>query len=105
AMRECVVRMEAAVEFDEYRRADVRYHLAIAQATGVPRLIALATEVQGEISELIAHIAHPEAVLTHANVEHARIIDALEVHDGPLAAALLRRHVAGTEHILAGLAP
>jgi DNA-binding FadR family transcriptional regulator len=105
AMRECVARMGAAVEFEEYRRADVRFHLAIAQATAVPRLVALSTEVAGEVSELIAHIAHPEEVLAHSNAEHARIVDALDEHDVVGVVTLLRRHLGGTEHILAGLTP
>jgi DNA-binding FadR family transcriptional regulator len=102
-MRESVERMDAAVEFDDYRRGDIRFHIAVAQATGVARLVALMTEVQGEISELIAHIAHPTEVLTHSNAEHRRIIEALEQRDGQRAVRLLRRHLEGTEHILAGL--
>jgi GntR family transcriptional repressor for pyruvate dehydrogenase complex len=102
-MRESVQRMDAAVEFDDYRRGDIRFHIAVAQATGVGRLVSLMTEVQGEISELIAHIAHPNEVLTHSNAEHQRIIEALERRDGPRAVRLLRRHLEGTEHILAGL--
>src|SRR3954466_4657536 len=53
-MRDAVARMEAATEFDEYRRADVRFHIALAQATGVPRLAPLMTEVQAGGSELTA---------------------------------------------------
>jgi DNA-binding FadR family transcriptional regulator len=102
-MREAVQRMDAAVEFDDYRRGDIRFHIAVAQATGVARLVALMTEVQGEISELIAHIAHPTEVLTHSNAEHRRIIEALEHRDGQRAVRLLRRHLEGTEHILSGL--
>jgi GntR family transcriptional regulator, transcriptional repressor for pyruvate dehydrogenase complex len=104
-MRESVERMAARPEFDEYRRADVRFHMAIAQATGVPRLVALMTEVQGELSELIAYIAHPDEVLTHSNLEHARLVDALAAHDGEAALRILRAHLEGTEHILAGLMP
>ena len=104
-MRQCIARMDASPEFEEYRRADIRFHLAIAQATRVPRLVALATEVAGEVSELIAHIAHPHEVLTHSNAEHALIVDALEAHDAQRVVALLRRHLEGTEHILAGLTP
>ena len=63
------------------------------------------TEVAGEVSELIAHIAHPHEVLTHSNAEHALIVDALEAHDAQRVVALLRRHLEGTEHILAGLTP
>jgi GntR family transcriptional regulator, transcriptional repressor for pyruvate dehydrogenase complex len=104
-MRDCVERMAQCGEFDDYRRADVRFHIAIAQATGVPRLVALATEVQAEISELIAHIAHPPEVLEHSNGEHARIVEALANADEAVLVALVRRHLEGTEHILAGLMP
>jgi GntR family transcriptional regulator, L-lactate dehydrogenase operon regulator len=102
-MRECVERMRDSADFETYRRADIRFHIALAQATGVARLVALASEVQAEISELVAHIAHPPEVLAHSNGEHARIADALERHDEQAAVALIRRHAEGTEHILAGL--
>src|SRR3954469_3857050 len=105
AMAEAVERMDAATEFEEYRRADVRFHIAIAQATGVPRLVALATEVQAEVTELIAHIAHPPQVLRHSNADHRRLIEALARHDAGRATRVVRRHLDGTEHILSGLMP
>jgi GntR family transcriptional repressor for pyruvate dehydrogenase complex len=104
-MRDCVERMAAAKEFDDYRRADVRFHIAIAQATRLPRLVALMTEVQAEVSEVIAHIAHPPEVLDHSNAEHADMAGAFERHDGEAAVDCLCRHLEGTEHILAGLFP
>jgi DNA-binding FadR family transcriptional regulator len=100
-----VERMAAATEFDDYRRADIRFHIAIAQATGVPRLVALMTEVQAEVSELIAHIAHPPEVLEHSNSEHVRVIDAFTRRDPARAVRLVRRHLEGTAHILGGLFP
>jgi DNA-binding FadR family transcriptional regulator len=102
-MRDAVARMDAATEFDDYRRADVRFHIAIAQGSGVPRLVALMTEVQAEVTELIAHIAHPPQVLRHSNADHARLIEALARHDGTRAVRILRLHLEGTEHILSGL--
>jgi len=104
-MRECVDRMAAASEFDDYRRADIRFHIAIAQASGVPRMVGLVGEVEADVSELIAHIAHPPEVLEHSNGEHARMIEAFERHDAARAVRLLRRHLDGTEHILGGLFP
>jgi DNA-binding FadR family transcriptional regulator len=104
-MGEAVERMDAATEFEDYRRADVRFHIAIGQGTGVPRLAALATEVQAEVTELIAHIAHPPQVLRHSNADHVRLIDALQRHDASRAVRILRRHLDGTEHILSGLMP
>jgi GntR family transcriptional repressor for pyruvate dehydrogenase complex len=104
-LREATVLMAAAPDFDAYRRADVRFHIGLAEAGGVPRLVALMTEVQGRVSELIAHIAHPDEVLTHANAEHERIADAVARRDVAGAVSLLRRHLEGTEHILEGLRP
>jgi DNA-binding FadR family transcriptional regulator len=104
-MREAVERMDAASEFGDYRRADARLHIAIAEATGVARLVALATEVQAEATELIAHIAHPPQVLRHSNGDHIRLIDALARHDAARASRILRRHLDGTEHIMSGLMP
>jgi GntR family transcriptional regulator, L-lactate dehydrogenase operon regulator len=102
-MRDAVQRMAQATEFDEYRRADVRFHIGIAQASGVPRLVALMTEIQGEVTELVAHIAHPPPVLRHSNADHARLIQALVRRDGVQAVRIMRRHLEGTEHILSGL--
>jgi DNA-binding FadR family transcriptional regulator len=104
-MRDCVERMAAATEFDDYRRADVRFHIAIAQASGVARLVALMTEVHSEVSELIAHIAHPPEVLEHSNSEHKRVIEAITRRDAPRTVRLVRRHLEGTAHILGGLFP
>jgi DNA-binding FadR family transcriptional regulator len=55
-MRGCVALMAAGPDFDDYRRADIRFHILLAQATGVPRLVALTTEVQA--GPLRAHRAH-----------------------------------------------
>jgi len=102
-LRATIASMEQPADFDVYRRADVAFHVGIAEATRVPRVVALMTEVQGLLTELIAHIAHPPEVLGHANAEHVRIADALARRDAAAAVALLRRHLAGTEHILEGL--
>jgi DNA-binding GntR family transcriptional regulator len=102
-MRESVERMSVAEEFDDYRRADIRFHMGIAEASGVPRLVGMIGEIEAEVSELIAHIAHPPEVLDHSNAEHARMIEALERHDVARAVRLLRRHLDGTVHILGGL--
>ena len=102
-LRESIAAMERPADFDAYRRADVAFHVGLAEASHVPRVVALMTEVQGRLTELIAHIAHPAQVLDAANAEHARITDAIERRDGATAVTLLRRHLAGTEHILEGL--
>ena len=54
-----VERMSVVDDFEIYRRADIRFHIGLAEAARSPRLVSAMTEVQGRISELIAQIAHP----------------------------------------------
>src|SRR5919198_37045 len=100
-----VARMAAAEEFEDYRRADIHFHIGIAEAARSPRLVASITEVQGQMSELIALIPHPEEVLTHSNAQHRRLVSLLRKRASGGAVELLRVHLAGTEHILVGLMP
>ena len=89
--------------FEEYRRADVRFHIGVAEAAHSPRLVVAMTEVQGQMSDLIARIAHPREVLARSNAQHRRIVAMLRRRDTGRAVRLMREHMAGTEHILAGL--
>jgi GntR family transcriptional regulator, transcriptional repressor for pyruvate dehydrogenase complex len=92
-------------DFTVYRRADVFFHLGVAEAARSARLVAAMTEVQGKMSELIGHIAHPVPVLSRSNEQHAALVAALEHRDGWGAAQLVREHLKGTEQVLAGLMP
>ncbi len=100
-----VERMADASEFEKYRRADIRFHIGIAEAARSPRLLAAMTEVQGQMSDLIALIPHPEQVLTRSNTQHRRLVRLLRNGEGGRAVRLVREHIRGTEHILAGLLP
>jgi GntR family transcriptional repressor for pyruvate dehydrogenase complex len=100
---EVVDRMLEVHDFEVYRRADIRFHIGIAEAAGSPRLVSAMTEVQGRMSELITRIAHPPEVLTHANDQHRRLVRLLRRRETTKAVALVREHMEGTEHILAGL--
>jgi DNA-binding FadR family transcriptional regulator len=88
-----------------YRRADVSFHLAIAEATGSQRLVAAMTEVHGEISDLLAHALHPRLALEHAKSQHRRVLAALMSRDAPAAVAAMREHVEGTRTIMEALLP
>ena len=98
-----VARMAEAEDFDDYRRGDVRFHIGVAEAAQSPRLVRSMTEVQGQMSDLIGLIAHPAQVLGHSNDQHRRLVDLLRRRDGVRAVRLMREHLEGTEHILAGL--
>lgn len=105
-LEELVARMGAGLEnFEEYRRADVRFHIGIAEAAQSPRLVSAMTDVQAQMSDLIALIAHPPEVLNRSNEQHARLLKALRKGDGTKAVQLMREHTEGTEHVIAGLLP
>ncbi len=92
-------------DFAVFRQADVFFHLGIAEAARSARLVAAMTEVQGAMSELIGHIAHPPEVLERSNAQHAKLVRLLESGEGARAARLVREHLQGTEQVLAGLMP
>jgi GntR family transcriptional regulator, transcriptional repressor for pyruvate dehydrogenase complex len=103
---ELVEKMAAELEdFEEFRRTDIRFHICIAEAAQSPRLVSAMTDVQAQMSDLIALIAHPPEVLVSSNEQHGRLIDALREGDTAAAVRQIRDHTAATEHILAGLLP
>ena len=91
--------------YPAYRRADVRFHVGLAESTGSSRLIAAMTATQGEMTDLISNISHPAAVLRASNEQHRRLVRAMRAHDGPRAARIMSEHVEGTTHVLGGLLP
>jgi len=91
--------------FKVYRRADVRFHIGVAEACHSPRMVAAMTEAQGQMTDLISRIAHPDEVLTRSNEQHTLLVELLRGRDATGAVRLMREHCAGTEHILAGLMP
>ena len=95
--------MASGRDFERYRRADIRFHIGVAEAAHSPQLVTEMTEVQGEMSDLIARIAHPEEVLAQSNAQHAELVARLRAGDAAGAVELVRGHIRGTEHILAGL--
>jgi GntR family transcriptional repressor for pyruvate dehydrogenase complex len=104
-LHEHVETMRIVEDFSAYRRADVFFHLGIAEAARSARLLAAMTELQGQMSELIGHIAHPAPVLARSNEQHADLVAAIERRDGWAAAQIVSEHLKGTEQVLAGLMP
>jgi GntR family transcriptional repressor for pyruvate dehydrogenase complex len=92
-------------DFPAYRQVDIRLHVGLAEMTGSSRLVAMTTEIEGAMSGLISHIAHPPEVLDAANDGHRRLVSAVRRRDELAAAREMAEHARGTEHILAGLLP
>jgi DNA-binding FadR family transcriptional regulator len=103
---ELVTAMDDMVgDFPGYRVADVRFHIALAEATKSPKLVALATDAQGQMTDLISYIPHPPEILEHSNAQHAQLLTRIRGRDADGAIRVMAEHLRGTELVLAGLLP
>jgi GntR family transcriptional repressor for pyruvate dehydrogenase complex len=100
---EQIERMAAASAFHRYRRADVRFHIGLAEAARSPRLVSAMTEVHGRTSELMARFPASEELLERANEQHRRIAALIGAGDGLGAVAEMRRHIEAAERVLGEL--
>jgi len=106
ALDEVALALEDALEdFGAYRQADIRLHVGLAEASGSAVLVREMTEVQGAMTDLIAYIAHPPAVLASSNAQHRLLLAAVRERDAMRAVRVMIEHLKGTEHVLAGLLP
>ena len=96
---------DAHISWADYRRADVSFHLAIAECTGLPRLVSAMTEVHGEISDLLQHALHPRGAVEHAKSQHRRILKCLQAREPAGAIDAMREHLEGTKTIVEALLP
>jgi DNA-binding FadR family transcriptional regulator len=97
--------MDDAIEFEDYRLADVRFHMGLAETAHSPRLIDAMADVQAQLDEAIEMVPHPAEVLNHSNGQHKALIARLRKRDVTGAVKLMREHVEGTEYYLAGMLP
>ena len=103
ALRALVETMAAPPRYSEFRRADSRFHLAIASASRSTRLAASEASIQSEIGELMSLIPHPAEALRVSNAQHRAILEAVSRRDPDAARALTEEHVRGTGDFLVGL--
>jgi DNA-binding FadR family transcriptional regulator len=97
--------MNAATDWLAYRRADIFFHLALAEAARAPRLLTAMTEVHGALNDLFDQVAHPETALDFSNDQHVRIVASLRDRNAGHAVAQMREHLESTERIVEGLLP
>jgi DNA-binding FadR family transcriptional regulator len=88
-----------------FRRADVHFHICIAEASGSPWLVEAMTEVHGRWSDLLDQVPHPIGALEHATDQHDLIVQALAAGDPDRALRATRDHVRGSEALFEGLHP
>ena len=104
SLQEMTQKMDEAATYEEFRQADIRFHLGLAETTGSPRLIEAMAEAQTLMTGLFAHmVEHPRMVWSTSNRQHEQIVEALVDHNAELAVRVTREHVEASRHILAGL--
>ena len=100
-LAESLAAVHACGAFD-YRQADTRLHLAIADAAGSPLLTASVVEARVLLVDLLNAIPMLETNLEHANSQHARIVRAILAGDPERARHAMEEHMAGTAALLRG---
>ena len=92
------------IEFPEYRRADSRFHIAIASAARSPRLTAAEAQFQSEVGELTRLVPQTVKIsMRIANEQHEAMVDAIAAHRPDVARRLVEEHVASTRDAFIGL--
>ncbi len=102
-MRHAVEAMETPDSYEDFRRTDVRFHLAVASAARSPRLTAAEASMQVEVGALMSLIPHPPEALHVSNGQHRAILEAVSRREPDGARMLMEAHVRGTGDFLVGL--
>jgi DNA-binding FadR family transcriptional regulator len=87
---------------NDYRQADSRLHLAIADASGSPSLAASVVDARVRMVDLLDAIPMLDVNLVHSNDQHARIVAAILAGDPDRAREAMDEHVEGSAALLRG---
>jgi len=100
-LRDCLA-ATAAAGLADYRAADTRLHLAVAELSGSPSVAARYAEVRATVNELLDCIPLLPPNLAHSERQHALLVGALLDGDREAARSVARDHVDGTAALLRG---
>jgi len=97
-------RLEAAEQADaaEFRIADTRYHLALAELSGSRQLATAVAEARLRVNDLLDAIPMLEANLRHSAEQHRRIGAAVLGGDAETARRAMAEHLDATAVLLRG---
>ncbi|WP_136056906.1 GntR family transcriptional regulator [Microbacterium sp. K24] len=87
---------------DEYRRLDTLLHLAIAEAAGIPSLVALVAENRADVNAWLDTFPLMPRNIQHSGEQHESIVAAILAGRPDAAEAAMRDHLAGSEALLRG---
>ncbi|QBD83413.1 FadR family transcriptional regulator [Ktedonosporobacter rubrisoli] len=91
-----------ALPRSEYRQADSRFHLAIAELSASRSLVGAVTDVHMKLNDLLASFPILEASLRHSDQQHEKIVKAISSRDPKRARAAMEEHVQATANLLRG---
>ncbi|MGH8956302.1 MAG: FadR/GntR family transcriptional regulator [Microbacterium sp.] len=87
---------------EEYRRLDTLLHLAIAEAAGIPSLVALVAENRADVNAWLDTFPLMPRNIQHSGEQHEQIVTAILAGRPDVAEAAMRDHLAGSEALLRG---
>ena len=91
-----------SAEPPEYRRADSRLHLAIAELSGSPSLTAAVADVRVRLNELLDEIPLLATNIRHSDLQHQHIVTAVRNGDASRARIAMAEHLDGSAALLRG---
>jgi DNA-binding FadR family transcriptional regulator len=86
----------------DYRAADSRFHLAIAEASGSAMLLNAVAEARVRVNELLDAIPLLPPNIEHSERQHRAIVEAIVTRDPAAARAAMAEHLEGTAALLRG---
>jgi len=88
--------------FEEYREADTRLHLLIAELSGSSMLTRAVTDVRLRTNDLLDALPTRQQPLLHSNLQHSEIVAAILKRDRRAADAAMKGHLEATAALLRG---
>jgi DNA-binding GntR family transcriptional regulator len=87
---------------EQYRVADSRFHLLIAELLGAPSVIPLMADVRMRVNAFLDGIPLLAPNIAHSDEQHRTIVEAILRGSGDDAARTMAEHLEGTEALLRG---
>lgn len=100
-LRRHVQIMQVTTDNDEFVRADVAFHLGIAQATGNRSLLQVMRSIQALLEVWITRVAYAPGTRPATWTEHAAVFDAIVSRDAEAARRTMMGHMEGAAGRLA----
>jgi GntR family transcriptional repressor for pyruvate dehydrogenase complex len=94
-MRRCVEVMQGTTDNDEFVRADVDFHLAIARSTGNQSLYQIMKSIRSLMQVWIHRVAYAPGTRPATWTEHAAVLEAIEAADPGAARRAMVGHMEG----------